>query len=334
MKLGTLKDGTRDGKLIVVSRDLQRAVLATKIAPTLMGAVERWSACAPKLKQLYAALNAGKARNSFVFNSKKCHSPLPRTWQWLDASAFHSHGDLLEKVFNMAPPAEKRSVPLMYQGAGDDFVGPTDDMPVPSEAHGIDFEGEVAVIVDRVPMGTTPQAAAKHIKLFMIANDASLRVLAGKDLKTGFGFGQSKPSTSFGPVAVTADELGPGAWRDGRVQLPLHVYWNGKEFGHPHAGQMGFSFPELIAHATQTRNLSAGTVIGSGTVSNSTYREVGSACIAERRGIELEDHGKPETQFMKFGDRARIEMFGANGASIFGAIDQQYVQAKFARSKS
>jgi fumarylacetoacetate (FAA) hydrolase len=328
MKLGTLKDGTRDGKLAVVSKDLTRAVLATHVAPTLLAAIEDWDRCEPALQTLYAELNAGRAAGAFDFDAAKFHSPLPRTWQWLDASAYHSHGDLLEKVFGTPPPPEKRTVPLMYQGAGDDFIAPTDDMPLPSEAHGMDFEGEVAIIIDRVPMGTSAADAAGHIKLLMIANDASLRVLAGKDIKTGFGFGQSKPSTSFAPVAVTVDELGTGGWADGRVQRPLHVYWNGKEFGHPHAGAMGFSFPELVAHACQTRNLSAGTVIGSGTVSNDSYREVGSACIAERRGIELADHGKPVTQFMKFGDRARIEMFDADGKSIFGAIDQRYIQAE------
>jgi fumarylacetoacetate (FAA) hydrolase len=296
----------------------------------MLAAIENWRKVAPKLQALYLRLNAGKPKGSFKFNARQMHSPLPRTWQWLDASAFHSHGDLMEKVFATSPPPEKRTVPLMYQGAGDDFVGPTDDMPVPSESYGIDFEGEVAIIVDRVPMGTSVAKAARHIKLLMIANDASLRVLAGRDLKTGFGFGQSKPATSFGPVAVTLDELGAAGWRDGRVQLPLHVYWNDKEFGRPHAGAMGFSFPELIAHATTTRNLSAGTVIGSGTVSNGNYREVGSACIAERRGIELEDHGKPVTGFMKFGDRARIEMKNAAGQSIFGAIDQRYVKARLA----
>jgi fumarylacetoacetate (FAA) hydrolase len=328
MKLGTLKDRTRDGRLVVISKDLAKVVDATGIAPTLLAAVEKWDRAEPLLQKLYADLNAGKAAGAVAFDAAKMHAPLPRTWQWLDASAFHSHGDLLEKVFGTTPPPEKRSVPLMYQGAGDDFLGPTDDMPVPSEAHGIDFEGEVAVIVDRVPMGTTAADAGRHIKLVMIVNDASLRFLAAKDLKTGFGFGQSKPATSFGPAAVTLEELGPGGWKDGRVQLPLHVAWNGKEFGHPHAGQMGFSFYELIAHATTTRNLSAGTVIGSGTVSNTNYRDVGSACIAERRGIELEDQGKPVTEFMKFGDRARIELFDAAGKSICGAIDQRYVQSK------
>lgn len=328
MKLGTLKDGSRDGRLVVMSKDLTKIVDATGIVPTLLVAIEQWERVEPQLQKLYADLNAGRVADAVPFDATKMHAPLPRTWQWLDASAFHSHGDLLEKVFGTPPPPEKRTVPLMYQGAGDDFLGPTDDLPLPSEAHGMDFEGEVAVVVDRVPLGTRAADAGRHIKLVMIVNDASLRFLAAKDLKTGFGFGQSKPSTSFGPAAVTLDELGPGGWKDGRVQLPLHVIWNGKEFGHPHAGAMGFSFAELIAHATTTRNLSAGTIIGSGTVSNANYREVGSACIAERRGIELADQGKPVTEFLKFGDRVRIEMFDAAGQSICGAIDQRYVQAK------
>jgi fumarylacetoacetate (FAA) hydrolase len=252
---------------------------------------------------------------------------LPRAWQWLDASAFHSHGDLLEKVFKLEPPPDKRTIPLMYQGAGDDFLGPADDVPLPSEQDGMDFEGEIGVIVDRVPMGTGAEQADAHIRLLVLINDWSLRVLAGRDVKTGFGFLQSKPSTSFSPVAVTPDELGE-AWRDGRVQLPIHVYWNGTEFGHPHCGQMGFSFGQLIAHAARTRNLSAATVIGSGTISNNEYRTVGSACIAERRGIELTDQGKPQTDYMKFGDRVRIEMLDAAGHSIFGAIEQRVVQAK------
>ena len=327
MKLATKKNGHPDGRLLVVSRDLKRAVDASSIAANLMHAIERWSACEAPLQRLYAALNAGQVGGAFALDIATLHAPLPRTWQWLDASAFHSHGDLLEKVFGLSPPPEKRTVPLVYQGAGDDFLGAQDDMPLPSEEHGMDFEGEVAIIVDRVPMGTQAAQAAAHIKLLMIVNDASLRVLAGKDLKTGFGFGQCKPATSFGPVAVTVDELGPGGWRDGRVQLPLRVYWNGQEFGHPNCAQMGFSFGELVAHNCQTRNLSAGTVIGSGTISNANFRAVGSACIAERRGIELEDQGKPVTGFMKFGDRVRIEMLDADGQSIFGAIDQRYVRA-------
>ena len=329
MKLGTLKDGSRDGKLLVVSKDLARAVIAVSAAPTLQQALEGWENSQPRLQALYDDLNAGHAAGSFALDQSQLSSPLPRAWQWLDASAFHSHGDLLEKVFQLEPPPDKRTIPLMYQGAGDDFLGPTDDVPLPSEQDGIDFEGEIGVIVDRVPMGTGVDQAAAHIKLLVLINDWSLRVLAGREVKTGFGFLQSKPSTSFGPVAVTPDELGE-AWRDGRVQLPIHVYWNGTEFGQPHCGQMGFSFGQLIAHAARTRNLSAATVIGSGTISNSEYRAAGSACIAERRGIELADRGKPQTDYLKFGDRVRIELLDAEGQSIFGAIDQRVVQAKHA----
>jgi len=327
LKLATLKTGTTHGRLILVSRDLARAVSAGDIAAGLLDAIERWDEVHAALLQLSDRLNAGRLAGDFPLDPRALHAPLPRTWQWLDASAFHCHGDLLEKVFGLEPPPEKRTVPLMYQGAGDDFLGPTDDMPLPSESDGIDFEGEVAVITGRVPMGTTAADAGQHIRLLMLANDCSLRVLAGKDLKTGFGFMQSKPATSFSPVAVTPDELGTEGWADGRVQHELRISWNEHPFGHPHAGRMGFSFQELIAHAARTRNLSAGTIIGSGTVSNEDYREVGSACIAERRGIELLDQGAPKTRYMHFGDRVRIEMLDRGGRSIFGAIEQRVVQA-------
>jgi fumarylacetoacetate (FAA) hydrolase len=327
VKLATLKDGTKDGKLIVVSRDLARAVVAASIAPTLQAAIDAWSGVAAKLATLYEDLNAGRVPGAFALDVTQLSAPLPRAWQWLDASAFHSHGDLLEKVFNTPPPPDKHTVPLMYQGTGDDLLGPCEDVPLPSEAEGMDFEGEVGIIVDRVPMGTRAAQAREHIKLLVLINDWSLRVLAGRDLKTGFGFLQAKPSTSFGPVAVTPDELGD-AWRDGRVQLPIRVHWNEQDFGHPHCGQMGFSFEQLIEHAAHSRNLSAGTVIGSGTISNPDYRIVGSACIAERRGIELVDTGKPRTEYMKFGDRVRIDVFDAQGQSVFGAIHQRVVQAR------
>lgn len=327
MKLATLKDGSKDGKLLVVSRDLSRAVIAVAAAPTLQQAIENWSSCEPKLQGLYADINGGHAAGSFALEFAQLSSPLPRAWQWLDASAFHSHGDLMEKVFKVEPPPDKRTVPLMYQGAGDDFLGPVDDVPLPSDQDGMDFEGEFGIIVDRVPMGTDAQRASAHIKLLVLINDWSLRVLAARDVKTGFGFLQSKPATSFGPVAVTPDELGD-AWRDGRVQLPIRVYWNGQEFGTPHGGRMGFSFEQLVAHAARTRNLGAATVIGSGTISNEEYRSVGSACIAERRGIELADFGKPNTEYLKYGDRVRIEVLDGAGQSIFGAIDQRVVAAK------
>lgn len=327
MKLATLKNGTRDGQLLVVASDLSVATDAGAVAPNLLHAIEHWSDVEPALQAKHRALNAGTAAGSFPLDVSRLHAPLPRTWQWLDASAFHSHGDLMEKVFGITPPPLKRTVPLVYQGASDDFLGPVDDQPLPNEADGMDFEAEVAVIVDRVPMGTRAAQASSHIKLVMILNDTSLRVRAMHELRTGFGFGQCKPATTFGPVAVTVDELGPGGWRDGRVQLPIHVRWNGRDFGRPNCGAMGFSFEQLIEYNATTRNLSAGTVIGSGTISNENYREVGSACIAERRAIELLDQGKPSTEYMKFGDTVRIEMFDSAGRTIFGAIDQRYVQA-------
>ena len=325
MKLATLKDGTRDGSLIIVSRDLRTAQAVPEVAGTLQYAIEHWDEVAPRLQEVYEGLNAGKA-GALPLDPRKLAAPLPRSPQWLDGSAFHSHGDLMEKVFGLQPVEGKLQTPLMYQGASDDFHGPHDDLPFPSEADGIDFEAEVAVVVDHVPMGTPAAKALRHVKLLLLVNDASLRVLAPREMKTGFGFLQSKPSSSFGPVAVTPDELGH-AWQDGRVHLPVRVEWNEKVFGEPHAGHMGFGFHDLIAHAARTRRLHAGTIIGSGTISNREYRTVGSACIAERRGIEIEDHGKASTPFMKFGDRVRIEMRDAQGGPLFGAIDQRIVQA-------
>ena len=327
MKLGTLRDGSRDGSVVVVSRDLKRAVRAGNITPTLLDALESWSTTAPRLEEVSAALDAGVASGAFELDCRQLAAPLPRASAWLDGSAFHSHGDLMEKVFKIAPIETKYTRPLMYQGGSDDLLGACADMPFPSERDGIDFEAEVAVIVDRVPMGTPAAQALEHVKLIMLANDASLRALVSVEVKTGFGWLQAKPSTSFSPVAVTPDELGT-AWRDGRVCLPVQVHWNGREFGHPDAAAMGFGFHELIAHAAYSRTLSAGTIIGSGTISNESYRTVGSACIAERRGIELVDCGAPRTDYMKFGDRVRIEMFDGEGRSIFGAIDQKMVPAE------
>src|SRR5579863_1697135 len=327
MKLATLKDGTRDGKLLVVSRDLARAVVAVSAAPTLQQALDTWAGSEPRLRTLYDDINAGHAAGSFALDPTQLGSPLPRAWQWLDGSAFPSHGELMAKVFGLELPPDQATVPLMYQGAGDDFLGPIDDVPLPSEQDGIDFEREIGIVVDRVPMGTDAAQAAGHIRLLLLINDWSLRELAAREVRTGFGFLQSKPATSFAPVAVTPDELG-SAWREGRVQRPIHLYWNGVEFGHPHCGHMAFSFEQLVAHAARTRQLSAGTVIGSGTVSNLDFRTVGSACIAERRGIELSDEGTARTGYMKFGDRVRVEMLDPDGQSIFGAIDQRVVAAK------
>lgn len=327
MKLGTLRDGSRDGCLVVVSRDLKYAVRGSNVAPTLLSALESWLTIAPELEKLSASLNSGGAAGAFELDVRQLAAPLPRAWGWLDGSAFHSHGDLMQKVFKLPPIEGRDTRPLMYQGGSDDLLGACSDMPFPSERDGIDFEAEVAVVVDHVPMGTQAAQALEHVKLIMLANDASLRVLAPVEMKTGFGWIQAKPSTSFSPVAVTPDELGP-AWHDGRVCLPVHVHWNGREFGHPDASAMGFGFHELIAHAAYSRSLSAGTIIGSGTISNESYRTVGSACIAERRAIELADEGKVATEYMRFGDRIRIEMLDQEGRSVFGAIDQRVVPAR------
>lgn len=326
MKLATLRDGSADGRLIVVSRDLRKAAHADSIVTNLRLALESWDNLAPRLEELYDQLNGGTASDTFEFQAAEVAAPLPRTWQWLDGSAFHSHGDLMERAFKHAPLEGRLTRPLMYQGASDDFIGASQDMPMTSEADGIDFEAEIAVVVDRVPMGSSAEAALRHVKLVMLANDASLRSLALVEMKTGFGWIHAKPATSFSPLAVTPDELGP-AWRDGRVHHPLHVSWNGEEFGRPDAGAMGFGFHELIAHAAYSRNLSAGTIIGSGTVSNVDYKSVGSACIAERRAIEIADQGKALTDYMRFGDRVRIEMFDSSGQTLFGAIDQRVVPA-------
>jgi fumarylacetoacetate (FAA) hydrolase len=327
MKLATVRDGSPDGLLIVVSTDLRRAVKAAGIADTLLAALERWDRAEPRLRELAQSLNDGSLAGELDMASANLGPPLPRTWQWLDGSAFHSHGALMQRAFKHdyldgGPPRV-----LMYQGGSDDFLGPREDMPVPSEADGIDFEAELAVVVDRVPMGTSAASALEHVKLVMLANDASLRSHAVPEMKTGFGWIHAKPATSFSPVAVTPDELGT-AWRDGRVDLPMRVSWNGREFGRPNAGAMGFGFHDLIAHAAYSRNLSAGTIIGSGTISNENYRTVGSACIAERRAIEIADSGHPLTEYMRFGDRVRIEMLDANGNSVFGAIDQRVVPAR------
>jgi fumarylacetoacetate (FAA) hydrolase len=326
VKLASLRTATPDGRLIVVSTRLERAVSAAAIAPTLQIAIETWQSSGPRLEQLYRDLNAGAAADSFALDCASLAAPLPRAPQWLDGSAFLSHAELMEKVFNVPPIEGKTELPLMYQGGSDDLLGATQDMPLPSEADGIDFEGEVAVMLDRVPMGTSVAQAGAHIKLLMLANDWSLRALAQREFKIGFGWVQSKPATSFSPVAVTPDELGD-AWRAARVHLPLLLEWNGGHFGRPHAGAMHFGFDELVAHAARTRNLAAGTIIGSGTVSNPEFREVGSACIAERRGIEVVDTGKPTTSYMRFGDRVRIDMRDHQGRSIFGAIDQRVTKA-------
>ncbi|HEX3809777.1 MAG TPA: fumarylacetoacetate hydrolase family protein [Rhizomicrobium sp.] len=324
MKLASLKHG-RDGMLAVVSRDLFRCVAVPQIAPTLQAALDDWAKAAPQLAAVYDRLNAGAANDAKPFDPAQCAAPLPRAYQWADGSAYVTHVELVRKARGAEMPQSFWTDPLMYQGGSDGFIGPRDDVLAADEAWGIDFEGEVAAITDDVPMGVSSAAAGQHIKLLMLVNDVSLRNLIPNELGKGFGFFQSKPATAFSPVAITPDELGQ-AWNSGKVHLPLIVKLNGETFGKPNAGDdMTFSFPDLIAHAAKTRFLGAGTVIGSGTVSNKG-QEHGSACLAERRTLEQIEKGAPVTPFMKFGDRVSIEMFDAGGHSIFGAIDQKVVR--------
>lgn len=325
MKLATLKNGQRDGRLVLVSRTLGEALDVTHIAATLQAAIEDWARVEPLLQALYRQLNQGEACGAFAFEPAAAAAPLPRAYQWLDGSAFLSHGELMQKAFHLPPIDDVESVPLMYQGAGDDFLGGRDDIPLPDERYGIDFEGEFAVLMDEVPMGCSAEQALSHIKLILQLNDVSLRALGPREMKSGFGFVQAKPSSSFAAVAVTPDELGAD-WHEGRVHLELQVQWNDQWFGHPHGSAMHFGFHQLIAHAALTRRLSAGTVIGSGTVSNRD-RSVGSACISERRAIEMIEHGEPRTGFMRFGDRVHMDVLDRDGQSLFGAIDQRIVSA-------
>ncbi len=320
MKLASLRGG-RDGRLAVVSRDLERAVLVPQVAPTLQAALDHWERAAPQLENISAALNAGKAADTFAFDPAFCASPLPRAYQWADGSAYVTHVELVRKARGAELPASFWTDPLMYQGGSDGFIGPTDPIVAADEGWGIDFEGEVAVVTGDVPYGANVEEAARHIQLVMLVNDVSLRNLIPAELAKGFGFFQSKPASAFSPVAVTPDELAP-AWRDGRLNRPLLVHLNDETFGSPDAGtDMVFNFPQLIAHAAKTRALAAGTIVGSGTVSNRDH-SVGSACIAERRMLEQIETGAAATPFLKFGDRVRIEMTDDNGRSIFGAIDQ------------
>jgi len=335
MKLASLKNG-RDGQLIVVSQDLTKACPTGDIAPTMQAALDNWDHCEPLLKATYHSLNVGGARDIFDFDPAACASPLPRAYQWADGSAYVNHVELVRKARGAVLPDSFWTDPLMYQGGSDSFIGPRDEILVGSEDYGIDFEAEIAVITGDVPMGSSPEAAASHIHLLMLVNDVSLRGLIPNELGKGFGFFHGKPSSAFSPVAVTPDELGD-AWADGKVHRPLLSTLNGALFGQPQAGQdMTFSFPQLVAHAAHTRPLSAGTIVGSGTVSNlesdgSPARMVadggaGYSCLAEVRMIETINDGKPATPFMRFGDTIRIEMNDAQGASIFGAIDQKVVR--------
>lgn len=335
MKLATLKAGARDGALVVVSRDLVTYQAVPDIARTMQAALDDWDAVAPRLQQVYEQLNDGNADGAESFIEQECHSPLPRAYQWADGSAYINHVELVRKARNAEVPASFYTDPLMYQGGGDSFVGPCDPIAVLSEDWGIDLEAEVAVVTGDVPMGASVERAASAIRLVMLVNDVSLRNLIPNELAKGFGFYQSKPASAFSPVAVTPDELGD-AWQGSKLHLPLLVTLNGAAFGRPNAGEdMTFSFAQLVAHAAATRELCAGSIIGSGTVSNkqgslhgSSVENggVGYCCLAEVRMYETIEEGKPKTPYLAFGDTVRIEMLDADGASIFGAIDQEVMR--------
>lgn len=326
MKLASLKSShSRDGILCVVDKALTTAVRVPQIASTLQTALENWDMLLPQLHAIYLKLNANQMDSTFPFDPNQMASPLPRAYQWADGSAYVNHVELVRKARGAEIPANFWTDPLMYQGGSDSFIGPRDAIVASDEAFGIDFEAEVAIITDDVNMGVTPENAGKHIRLLMLVNDVSLRNLIPDELAKGFGFFQSKPASSFSPVAVTPDEL-ESHWDGKRLHLPLYSHLNGKLFGQPNAGKdMTFSFPELISHAAKTRQLCAGTIIGSGTVSN-VDRSQGSSCIAEKRMLEIIAQGNASTPFMQFGDTIRIEMHDENGRSIFGAIDQQVFQ--------
>ena len=324
MKLASLKAG-RDGELIVVSRDLTRAVVAASVAPTLQAALDDWGTCSPALEALYATLNGGQAEGAFDFEPEACDAPLPRAYHWADGSAYVTHVELVRKARGAELPASFWKDPLVYMGASDAFIGPRDDIEIENEDWGIDFEAEVVVVTDDVPAGVNADQAAGHIKLLGLVNDVSLRNLIPAELGKQFGFYQSKPWTSFTPVLATPDELGD-AWDGRKVSLPLRASLNGELVGAPNAGvDMTFDFPTLIAHCAKSRSLMAGTVIGSGTVSNVGSAD-GSCCLAEVRCLETISDGQPVTPFMSFGDRVEIDMLDKSGETIFGKIDQVVTQ--------
>ena len=327
MKLASLKSSSRDGELIIVSRNLKIAVGASHIVSTLREAIENWDMYSSILQKLSDELNAGLAKDSFTFDIKKLAAPLPRAFQWCDGSAYLHHAELVRKARNAELTPELYNEPMLYQGGSDYFLGPNDNIEAISEAHGIDLEAEVAVITDDVPMAVSAEDARKHIRLILLVNDVSLRNLIPQELAKGFGFFISKPPTAFSPLAVTPDELGD-AWDGGKVSLPIVSHINGKLFGKPNAGvDLYFDFPRLISYAATTRPLKAGTIVGSGTVSNRDL-STGSSCIQEKRMLEKIEFGEVRTPHLKFGDRVRIEMFNEKNESVFGAIEQQVVQYK------
>ncbi len=325
MKLATLKQGGRDGTLIVVSRDLSRAVRADGIAPTLQKALDHWDLSAPRLQVLYDEVNAGTAEDLFELDLSTLAAPLPRCYQFVDGSAYLPHVERVRKARGAEVPESFFTDPLMYQAVSDGFLGPLDDIAMASADWGVDFESEIGVITDDVPMGASIPECGRHIQLITLLNDVSLRNLIPGELAKGFGFLQSKPRSALAPVAVTPDELGP-AWRDDKLHLPLKTWLNGSLFGQPEAGEdMQFSFAELIAHAARTRPLAAGTLVGSGTIANQDTAR-GASCLAEKRMLEIIAEGKPSTPFLQFGDVVRIEMLDSRGESIFGPIEQTLIE--------
>ncbi len=325
MKFASLKNNTRDGQLVVVDKALNKAIAIPEIANTMQQLLDSWDELAPKALVVYQQLNQGQIENSIDFDQEQCESPLPRAFQWADGSAYVNHVELVRKARNAEMPETFWTDPLMYQGGSDAFLGPRDKISIESTDYGIDMESEVAVIVDDTPMAATPEQAADKIRLLMLVNDVSLRNLIPGELAKGFGFFQSKPSSAFSPVAVTPDELGD-SWDGKKLHLPLVTHLNGELFGEPNCGiDMTFDFPTIVAHAAKTRPLGAGAIIGSGTISN-VDRSSGSSCLAEKRMLEIIETGKPQTPFMQFGDRVKIEMFDKQGKSIFGAIDQEVEQ--------
>ena len=326
MKLASRKAGGRDGQLVVVDRALTRFIAVPGIAPTLQSALDQWSEVEPLLRDVAAAVESGEHPDIRPFDPRECAAPLPRAYHWADGSAYVNHIELVRKARGAQMPTQFWSDPLIYQGGSDDLLGACDDARFASEDHGIDLEAEVAVITDDIAMGTQKEDVAAHIKLVMLVNDWTLRNLVPPELAKGFGFYQSKPATGFSPVAVTPDELGP-AWQNGKLHLPLISHINAARFGSPNAGiDMTFGFHEIISHASRTRRLGAGTIVGSGTVSN-TDRSTGSSCLAELRALEMIQHGAPRTPFLKFGDTVRIEMLDSAGVSLFGAINQRVTRA-------
>lgn len=323
MKLATLRSARPDGELVVVSRDLARMARAADIAPTLQAALDGWAEARPHLAQRYDALMAGTA-TSEPFDATKCHSPLPRAYQWCDGSVYIAHTERMSKWIKKEVDPRYTTEPWMYQGASDGFLAPTDDIPAVSEEWGIDYEGEVAVITDSVPYGASAADAAGRVALVLIANDVSLRNLMPAELSKGFGFVQTKPASAFSPICATPDELG-AAWRDSRLHLPLKSWVNGRQMGDPDAGEMVHGFDRLIAHTAKTRALAPGSIIGSGTVASRDPKR-GVSCLQEQRVIEALEFGEARTPFLRFGDRVRIEMFDGTGQSVFGAIDQKVVK--------